>query len=595
TSTENIIYKSNNYRGALQLGLNGKIYRTISTSYFQGTSFLGVINEPNKKGNLVNYQHNAIPLNGKNGSQGLPPFIQSFFSTIDIIINSDGETSGSLSICEGEPFEFSAENIPGAAYSWTKDGIPFSNPDRHTYTVDTSEKIDEGRYRVEITLADSRKCQIIGEALLSINSLPDAVDLEITQCDIDTTNTQDGITFLNLNQISKQPKFTYTFYETLQDSYDDIPIQNPEKFLNTTPYNQTIFYKITNASNCSETGEVQLIIRNVDLTNTPYTFYQCDMDAHNDILEASFDLNAIKMNDFSNQEITFYKNIEDVSLEKNPIQGNFITSPIIIYGRIENLNQCENIIQIELNINPSPIFSLDESYLICLNNPILRIEGPTEFDSYKWVMKDNNTERVVSSVKNISITETGSYFLEVGYLYTQNNQTTICTNKVDFEVIPSNIAKIENINIKDISENNTVQIETSGEGDYEYSLDGNTYQNSNSFDNVPVGLLTAYIRDKNKCGITKQPISVIGYQKFFTPNGDNKNDTWQIIGINQNFNTQTTVFIYDRYGKFITLLNANNPSWDGTYKGQGLPSSDFWFKTHLEDGREFNGHFTLKR
>ncbi|MBL6648299.1 MAG: T9SS type B sorting domain-containing protein, partial [Flavobacteriaceae bacterium] len=35
--------------------------------------------------------------------------------------------------------------------------------------------------------------------------------------------------------------------------------------------------------------------------------------------------------------------------------------------------------------------------------------------------------------------------------------------------------------------------------------------------------------------------------------------------------------------------------WDGTYLGKPMPATDYWFRTYLEDGREFKGHFSLIR
>ena len=53
--------------------------------------------------------------------------------------------------------------------------------------------------------------------------------------------------------------------------------------------------------------------------------------------------------------------------------------------------------------------------------------------------------------------------------------------------------------------------------------------------------------------------------------------------------------MFNRYGKLIIVLDQNNPSWDGTYNGEVLPTSDYWFYAELMDGRIFKGHFTLKR
>ena len=141
----------------------------------------------------------------------------------------------------------------------------------------------------------------------------------------------------------------------------------------------------------------------------------------------------------------------------------------------------------------------------------------------------------------------------------------------------------------------------SGEGDYEYAIDNNNnnnngpYQNSNTFQNIQPGLYTVYIKDKNNCGITDNLVSVIGFPKFFTPNNDDKHDFWQVKGISSQFQSNTSILIFDRYGKLLKELDPLSVGWDGTLNGEKLPTSDYWFKVNLEDGRTFTSHFTLKR
>lgn len=79
--------------------------------------------------------------------------------------------------------------------------------------------------------------------------------------------------------------------------------------------------------------------------------------------------------------------------------------------------------------------------------------------------------------------------------------------------------------------------------------------------------------------------------KFFTPNGDGYNDTWEIMGLeNENY----TINIFDRYGKLLKILGKNT-GWDGNLNGQPLPSSDYWFQLILENKITKKGHFSLKR
>jgi gliding motility-associated-like protein len=64
--------------------------------------------------------------------------------------------------------------------------------------------------------------------------------------------------------------------------------------------------------------------------------------------------------------------------------------------------------------------------------------------------------------------------------------------------------------------------------------------------------------------------------------------------VNASFNTNSIIFIYDRYGKLITKINTNSDGWDGTFNGNPLPSDDYWYTAKLQDGRETKGHFSLK-
>jgi gliding motility-associated-like protein len=82
------------------------------------------------------------------------------------------------------------------------------------------------------------------------------------------------------------------------------------------------------------------------------------------------------------------------------------------------------------------------------------------------------------------------------------------------------------------------------------------------------------------------------FPKFFTPNSDGYNDTWTIDFAYLEPNS--VIRIFDRYGKLIKIL-ATNTSWDGNYLNQPLPSTDYWFVVTRKDGKEYKGHFSLKR
>ena len=90
--------------------------------------------------------------------------------------------------------------------------------------------------------------------------------------------------------------------------------------------------------------------------------------------------------------------------------------------------------------------------------------------------------------------------------------------------------------------------------------------------------------------------NVLKYPKFFTPNNDSYNDTWNISDLaNQQ---EAIISIYDRYGKFIKQIRPNGGGWDGTLNGSALPSADYWFEVRYTKDNEtniFKSHFSLKR
>ena len=145
-----------------------------------------------------------------------------------------------------------------------------------------------------------------------------------------------------------------------------------------------------------------------------------------------------------------------------------------------------------------------------------------------------------------------------------------------------------------------VEIVTLTNGNYEYAINGGDFQDDPIFLDVPPGLNTVIINDKNGCGMIEEEFLVVGYPKFFTPNGDGIYDEWQILGISEL--TNPDIFIFDRYGKLLKQIDENSPGWDGTFNGRALPSSDYWFKLEYDRNDQATivasttrKHFTLLR
>ena len=125
------------------------------------------------------------------------------------------------------------------------------------------------------------------------------------------------------------------------------------------------------------------------------------------------------------------------------------------------------------------------------------------------------------------------------------------------------------------------------------------YQDEPYFSNVSAGVHDLFVKDKNGCGVAVLEVFVLGFPKFFTPNDDLYNNTWNLKGWSDLFTQQSRIYIYDRYGKLIKQLSPSSNGWDGTFNGNKLSTTDFWFTAELveQDGtiRTLRGHFSLVR
>lgn len=159
---------------------------------------------------------------------------------------------------------------------------------------------------------------------------------------------------------------------------------------------------------------------------------------------------------------------------------------------------------------------------------------------------------------------------------------------------------IEDLVNSDQTDPYNIEIVPVGDGNYEYAINGGEFQDDPLFYDVPPGINTVVINDKNGCGIT-DPIEflVVGYPKFFTPNSDGVHDNWNVYGVEELVNP--VVYIFDRYGKLLKQIDVNI-GWDGTFNGRDMPSSDYWFRLDYERDDEgvlvatsVRRHFSLVR
>lgn len=254
-----------------------------------------------------------------------------------------------------------------------------------------------------------------------------------------------------------------------------------------------------------------------------------------------------------------------------------------IYVRVVSANGCYNVAELKLTLIPSPFITMEDSYILC-ENAIIPIWAGSGFNSYLWSTGQTSATIYVSTPGNYSVT------------VTKNHGSVICSTTKNIVIIPSNKATISEIITADWTDDDntiTVHVSDSSIGDYEYSLDGIHFQDGNTFTGLQSGEYTVFVHDKHECGTVQQEVFLLMYPKYFTPNRDGYHDTWKIkFALKE---PGLKVKIFDRYGKFITYLDYDSFGWDGTYNGEALPSTDYWFLVTRSNGKEYRGHFALKR
>ena len=429
-----------------------------------------------------------------------------------------------------------------------------------------------------------------------VNPKPVANNVSLIQCDED--GIPEGFTTFNITQASDEitqgdPNATIEYYLSQVDAENQSNAIDGSSFDNF--FNPQIIYtRVTNNNtSCVNFSEISLEVSTTSTNNANIAL--CDTDGTEDgFMEFNLgDSNAeILAGSPANLDVVYYETYEEALTESNPLGTTFTNTVAYnqtIYGRVENVNACYGISEIELTVFRLPNIETTFETQYCLNffPDTITINGGLIDDIPNNYYYDWSTGEDTSTIE---INAPGTYTVRV-------TNTNGCFKDRTVTVLPSNIATVSDIEVIDATQNNTISVFVSGEGDYEYALDNRNgpYQDATTFQDVAPGLYTVYIRDKNNCGVADALVSVIGFPKFFTPNADAKNDHWQVKGISSLFQSNSSVLIFDRYGKLLKELDPLSVGWDGTFNGKVMPNSDYWFKVDLQDGRTFTNHFSLKR
>lgn len=371
--------------------------------------------------------------------------------------------------------------------------------------------------------------------------------------------------------------FSSHFYQW-QESTDlinwiDIPGETNQSYatplINTTAYYRVrVAEDIINLSNlsCNSTSEI-FEVNIVTLPDIPIS------GGNLNICES--DTTPLRVSVPSGVTVNWYDTAVGGSLlQSNSLSYNPTTSGIY-FAEAETINGgCLSVSRIPLEVNYYEIPEVEDETLEFCQNTDITLFADTNIATVTYLWSTGET------TENIIVDTPGVYTVDVTNVSCTITKT-ITLNQIDNPVIEGAY-----------SDGKDIIVTTSNIGGFLYSIDGNSFQSSNTFTYVDGGLYTIYVKESNCDELITMEYLHFYIPKFFTPNNDGENDEFDLKGIE--FYDTSSVSIFNRYGKLLKN-SANVPfSWDGTFVGNQLPSDDYWYIIVI-DGQKFTGHFTLKR
>ncbi|WP_442787631.1 choice-of-anchor L domain-containing protein [Flavobacterium suncheonense] len=506
----------------------------------------------------------------------------------DFAMGDDRLIADGNPLCPGETLTVTPDyTVPGTlSYTWFKNDVPipgYINVSNPTYTITAP-----GVYNIK---ADIGSCIVNGYINVEYASVT-ALPTTLSKCD----DNSDNIAIFNLTAASTaitgndNTMQVTGFYHNLTDAQNQQnAIANPGSYSNAAGNN--IVARIKNVFDCVDYANITLQVQSSSPLNPINTVKVCDGDDDqdgfyqfdlNEITQAIEDANTLP----AGSSIQYFTSLADAAALTNPLSSPFSNTDDYtqtIYAQVISSGSCYEILPVTLQVNTfSPDNFDNETVGICESTTTL-LDAGSGFTTYLW----NTTP--TTTTQTITVNTAGSYTVTV-------TNSEGCKAIRTFTVVSSEAPTITHIEVVSFSGNgNSITVYTSGNGNYEYSLDNIVFQDINVFTGVSAGEYTVYVRDKNGCGMAPpEVVYVLDYPNFFTPNGDGYNDRWFIKNLDIDF-PNAELYIFNRYGKLLKQLAPSGNGWDGQIGNNQLPSDDYWFLLKLENGRTVRGHFSLKR
>ncbi|MDV7696972.1 T9SS type B sorting domain-containing protein [Chryseobacterium soli] len=378
-----------------------------------------------------------------------------------------------------------------------------------------------------------------------------ATEATLTECN----NNKAGTAIFNLTtaNVTGVLGVTKKYYKTLNDlNADTNEILNPATYPSAAG---AVYVKVTTPQGCTGNAKINLTFY-PDIPVTEATLRSCFIPSN--ITTGGFDLTSANVTTLAGTTKKYYTTLANATSGTNEIASpsSYISASTVIYVRVTNATGCYMITKINLIVIPPVYSTVLKDKIVCVDARTTLDAGPG-FDSYTW-----STGATTQSITNVPV---GIYWV--------NLKTGNCTTQQIVKVNASVNPVISSIDIN----HNTITVNVSGgTPPYQYSLDGITWQDSNTFGGLARGEVVVYVKDFYNCQPVKVQITVPNLINAITPNGDNINDFIDYSALS--YKKNLVFVVYDRYGnKLYQADKMRNYKWDGTASGKKILTGTYWY------------------
>ena len=473
-------------------------------------------------------------------------------------------------ICDGGGITLDSQS-PEANHIWYFNGVEITGESSSTIDI-----VQEGTYSVDIIYGID--CSTSDSILIEYKPSPQIYNsIDLVNCESAAASFDLSENDLFILGPQDPNEFNISYHLSIQDAENDInPIINNLTNFNTSEPNTIIYIRIEDA--ITETCFVIESFYLIKSGPAPPTGYSEQIFCYTATVA---DLTA------SGDNILWYDgassgNLLDPTTELNNGQ--------VVYAS-QTFEGCESTERLAVTVSfldtESALADLASLPQLTAQCELTALTPPTATDNCDGTITGSTTTTLPITA---STTITWTYTDLTGNFSTQTQDVVILD--IDPPVLTAEVSS------EPFADTHVIIASASGIGIYEYSLDNGPWQSSGTFTGVTPGEHIVNVRGVNCLGKDSYHLTVLDYPPFFTPNGDGYNDFWNIDVLSGQ--PTSKIYIFDYFGKLIKQISPSGVGWDGTYNGQLMPSSDYWFLLQYNDfingvPRELKGHFTLKR